>query len=114
MAKLTQFGRMRRRIKRELDAARTERALGWARTAALLASGAAAINVVRSAVVLKKLKEYPDGSELVSSQRVDGMTKVSGEVTINDIKWGPGVITLQEALGREARIDAAVEGFKKV
>ena len=54
MAKLTQFGRMRRRIKRELEAARFERASAIAQAAAIMAAGHAQVQLVMQAAVLSK------------------------------------------------------------
>lgn len=51
MAKLTQFGRMRRRIKRELEAAREENARAIMQTAARLAAGAGYVAMIKSAIV---------------------------------------------------------------
>ncbi len=55
MAKLTQFGRMKRRIKRELEAARAERAMASLGAASTLAAAHAQIEAIRSAVITAKM-----------------------------------------------------------
>ena len=55
MAKLTEYGRMRRRIKKELDAARMVKALAHAQMAAILSAGAAQISVIASTVIDAKM-----------------------------------------------------------
>ena len=55
MAKLTQFGRMRRRIKRELDAARGERAIMMVHHAAMLSAAMTQMKLTQSALVTAKM-----------------------------------------------------------
>lgn len=53
--KMTQFGRMKRRIKKELEAARATHVIAITQAAGLFASGAASIELIRSAIVTKKM-----------------------------------------------------------
>jgi len=53
--KLTQFGRMRRRIKKELTEARAIKAAALAQMSGLLAAGASQIALIESAVITKKM-----------------------------------------------------------
>jgi hypothetical protein len=55
MAKLTQCGRMKRRIKRELDAARGERIKAIAQTGSLLAAAYAQIEVIKNTIITTKM-----------------------------------------------------------
>lgn len=62
MAKLTQYGRMRRRIKREMEAARAEhnaakvdRALWQTQYAMVMAQGIQLVHVIKQTVITKKM-----------------------------------------------------------
>jgi len=55
VAKLTEYGRMRRRIKKELDAARMVKALAHVQMAAMLSAGAAQISIIASTVIEAKM-----------------------------------------------------------
>jgi hypothetical protein len=53
--KLTQFGRMRRRIKRELEEARRVRALAMLQSGQLFAQSMAYVNVIKQSVITVKM-----------------------------------------------------------
>lgn len=55
MAKMTQFGRMRRRIKRELDAARTKRVITYIKMENMIANTIRLMQVTQAATVTTKM-----------------------------------------------------------
>lgn len=67
--KLTAYGRMRRRIKRELASARAERAIAIIQTRAMMSAALVEISAIRSTVIDAKLaaamaKGRPDGYKI--------------------------------------------------
>jgi hypothetical protein len=103
MAKLTQFGRMRRRIKRELEAARAERATTSACLPSVFAAGLAQIALIKDTVITAKMlgawKKEQLGGKLPEEESCFISSVVQGQESPSDVI----VVSIEQALGGEEK-----------